>query len=177
MMPTTLSLCLRMARADLDGVKPCLRITASTRSRVCGPTLPSLFKMRDTVDIAKEAADIILLEKSLMVLDEVGIEGRCTFANMLKYIKMTASSNLGIVFSVLIASVFLPFLPFLPMLPLYLLIQNLMYAISQLAIPLDNVDNDQIAHPQRWNSGGIGYFMLFFGPIISLFDVLTFSLM
>lgn len=109
-----------------------------------------------------------------MVLDEGGIEGRRTFANMLKYIKMTASSNFGSVFSVLIASAFLPFLP---MLPLYLLIQNLMYAISQLAIPFDNVDNDQIAHRQRWNSGGIGHFMLFFGPISSMFDVLTFSLM
>lgn len=109
-----------------------------------------------------------------MVLDEGGIEGRRTVANMLKYIKMTASSNFGSVFSVLIASAFLPFLP---MLPLYLLIQNLMYAISQLAIPFDNVDNDQIAHPQRWNSGGIGHFMLFFGPISSMFDVLTFSLM
>lgn len=126
------------------------------------------------MDIAKEAADIILLEKSLMVLDEGGIEGRRTVANMLKYIKVTASSNFGSVFSVLIASAFLPFLP---MLPLYLLIQNLMYAISQLAIPFDNVDNDQIAQPQRWNSGGIGHFMLFFGPISSMFDVLTFSLM
>ncbi len=94
------------------------------------------------VDIAREAADIILLEKSLMVLEEGVIEGRRTFANMLKYIKMTASSNFGNVFSVLVASAFLPFLP---MLPLHLLIQNLMYDVSQVAIPFDNVDDEQIA--------------------------------
>ncbi len=81
------------------------------------------------------------------------IEGRRTFANMLKYIKMTASSNFGNVFSVLIASAFLPFLP---MLPLHLLIQNLLYDISQIAIPFDNVDDDQITRPQRWNSGDLG---------------------
>ncbi|RTG27414.1 magnesium-translocating P-type ATPase [Serratia marcescens] len=126
------------------------------------------------VDIAKEAADIILLEKSLMVLEQGVIEGRRTFANMLKYIKMTASSNFGNVFSVLIASAFLPFLP---MLPLHLLIQNLMYDISQIAIPFDNVDDDQITQPQRWNSADLGRFMVFFGPISSIFDVLTFSLM
>ncbi|GAA3908592.1 magnesium-translocating P-type ATPase [Gibbsiella dentisursi] len=126
------------------------------------------------VDIAKEAADIILLEKSLMVLEQGVIEGRRTFANMLKYIKMTASSNFGNVFSVLIASAFLPFLP---MLPLHLLIQNLMYDISQIAIPFDNVDDDQITRPQRWNSADLGRFMVFFGPISSIFDVLTFALM
>ncbi|RLM14764.1 magnesium-translocating P-type ATPase [Gibbsiella quercinecans] len=126
------------------------------------------------VDIAKEAADIILLEKSLMVLEQGVIEGRHTFANMLKYIKMTASSNFGNVFSVLIASAFLPFLP---MLPLHLLIQNLMYDISQIAIPFDNVDDDQITRPQRWNSADLGRFMVFFGPISSIFDVLTFALM
>ena len=103
------------------------------------------------VDIAREAADIILLEKSLMVLEEGVIEGRRTFANMLKYIKMTASSNFGNVFSVLVASAFLPFLP---MLPLHLLIQNLLYDVSQVAIPFDN-----------------------FGPISSIFDILTFCLM
>ncbi|MGG7668776.1 magnesium-translocating P-type ATPase [Yersinia sp. J1] len=126
------------------------------------------------VDIAKEAADIILLEKSLMVLEQGVIEGRRTFANMLKYIKMTASSNFGNVFSVLIASAFLPFLP---MLPLHLLVQNLMYDISQIAIPFDNVDEDQLTKPQRWNAGDLGRFMVFFGPISSIFDVLTFSLM
>ncbi|WP_192458138.1 magnesium-translocating P-type ATPase [Musicola keenii] len=126
------------------------------------------------VDIAREAADIILLEKSLMVLEQGVIEGRRTFANMLKYIKMTASSNFGNVFSVLVASAFLPFLP---MLPLHLLIQNLMYDISQIAIPFDNVDDEQIRQPQRWNAGDLGRFMVFFGPISSIFDILTFGLM
>ncbi|HHU9857210.1 TPA: magnesium-translocating P-type ATPase, partial [Escherichia coli] len=126
------------------------------------------------VDIAREAADIILLEKSLMVLEEGVIEGRRTFANMLKYIKMTASSNFGNVFSVLVASAFLPFLP---MLPLHLLIQNLLYDVSQVAIPFDNVDDEQIQKPQRWNPADLGRFMIFFGPISSIFDILTFCLM
>ncbi|RTG46545.1 magnesium-translocating P-type ATPase [Serratia marcescens] len=125
-------------------------------------------------DIAKESADIILLEKNLMVLEEGVIKGRETFGNIIKYLNMTASSNFGNVFSVLIASAFLPFLP---MLPLHLLIQNLMYDISQIAIPFDNVDDDQITQPQRWNSADLGRFMVFFGPISSIFDVLTFSLM
>lgn len=110
------------------------------------------------VDIAREAADIILLEKSLMVLEEGVIEGRRTFSNMLKYIKMTASSNFGNVFSVLVASAFLPFLP---MLPLHLLIQNLLYDVSQVAIPFDNVDEEQIQKPQRWNPADLGRFMVF----------------
>jgi len=126
------------------------------------------------VDIAREAADIILLEKSLMVLEAGVIEGRRTFANMLKYIKITASSNFGNVFSVLVASAFLPFLP---MLPLHLLVQNLMYDLSQVAIPFDNVDEEQIRKPQRWNPADLGRFMLFFGPISSIFDILTFCLM
>ena len=126
------------------------------------------------VDIAREAADIILLEKSLMVLEEGVIEGRRTFANMLKYIKMTASSNFGNVFSLLVASAFLPFLP---MLPLHLLIQNLMYDVSQVAIPFDNVDDEQIQKPQHWNPADLGRFMMFFGPISSIFDILTFCLM
>ena len=126
------------------------------------------------VDIAREAADIILLEKSLMVLEEGVIEGRRTFSNMLKYIKMTASSNFGNVFSVLVASAFLPFLP---MLPLHLLIQNLLYDVSQVALPFDNVDDEQIQKPQRWNPADLGRFMVFFGPISSIFDILTFCLM
>lgn len=126
------------------------------------------------VDIAKEAADIILLEKSLMVLEEGVIEGRKTFANMLKYIKMTASSNFGNVFSVLVASAFLPFLP---MLPLHLLVQNLLYDLSQTAIPFDNVDAGQLQQPQRWKSEEIGWFMVFFGPLSSIFDILTYALM
>ncbi|TFY87193.1 magnesium-translocating P-type ATPase [Pseudomonas kairouanensis] len=126
------------------------------------------------VDIAKEAADIILLEKSLMILEEGVLEGRRTFANMLKYIKMTASSNFGNVFSVLVASAFIPFLP---MLPMHLLVQNLLYDISQIAIPFDNVDAQMLAKPQRWQPGEVGRFMLFFGPISSIFDITTFALM
>ncbi|WP_223537529.1 MULTISPECIES: magnesium-translocating P-type ATPase [unclassified Pseudomonas] len=126
------------------------------------------------VDIAKEAADIILLEKSLMVLEEGVLEGRRTFANMLKYIKMTASSNFGNVFSVLVASAFIPFLP---MLPMHLLVQNLLYDISQIAIPFDNVDDEMLKQPQRWQPADVGRFMLFFGPISSIFDITTFALM
>ena len=126
------------------------------------------------VDIAKEAADIILLEKSLMVLEEGVLEGRRTFANMLKYIKMTASSNFGNVFSVLVASAFIPFLP---MLPMHLLVQNLLYDVSQIAIPFDNVDEEMLKKPQRWQPADVGRFMLFFGPISSIFDILTFGLM
>ncbi len=126
------------------------------------------------VDIAKEAADIILLEKSLLVLIEGVVEGRKTFCNMLKYIRMTASSNFGNVLSVLVASAFLPFLP---MLPLQLLVQNLLYDIGQTGIPFDNVDAELVARPLTWNPSDIGRFMLFFGPISSLFDLVTFSVM
>lgn len=126
------------------------------------------------VDIAKEAADIILLEKSLMVLEEGVIEGRKTFVNMLKYIKMTASSNFGNVFSVLIASAFLPFLP---MLPLQLLVQNLLYDVSQVAIPFDNVDEELLKQPQHWKPSDISRFMIYFGPISSIFDVTTFAML
>ncbi|MBK8529778.1 MAG: magnesium-translocating P-type ATPase [Rubrivivax sp.] len=126
------------------------------------------------VDIAKEAADIILLEKSLLVLDQGVVEGRNTFCNMLKYIRMTASSNFGNVLSVLVASAFLPFLP---MLPLQLLVQNLMYDISQTAIPFDNVDAELVAQPLKWNPADIGRFMVFFGPVSSVFDIATFAVM
>lgn len=126
------------------------------------------------VDVAKEAADIILLDKSLMVLDQGVQEGRRTFANMLKYIKMTASYNFGNVFSVLIASAFIPFLP---MLPMQLLVQNLVYDFSQAAIPFDHVDPELLTQPQRWNPADVGRFMLFFGPISSIFDITTFVVM
>jgi Mg2+-importing ATPase len=126
------------------------------------------------VDIAKEAADIILLEKSLLVLEQGVQEGRRTFANILKYIKMTASSNFGNVFSVLVASAFLPFLP---MLPLQLLVQNLLYDISQTAIPFDNVDPELVQQPQRWRPEDIGRFMIVFGPVSSVFDICTFAVM
>lgn len=126
------------------------------------------------VDIAKESADLILLEKSLMVLEQGVIEGRRTFANILKYIKITASSNFGNVFSVLVASAFIPFLP---MLPIHLLIQNLLYDISQIAIPFDDVDEESLQSPQQWDAQGLGRFMIFFGPISSIFDITTFLLM
>jgi Mg2+-importing ATPase len=126
------------------------------------------------VDVAKESADIILLEKSLMVLEQGVTQGRRTFANMLKYIKLTASSNFGNVFSVLVASAFLPFLP---MLPLHLLVQNLLYDVSQIAIPFDNVDEEFLKSPQRWNPADLGRFMVFFGPLSSVFDILTFTVM
>jgi Mg2+-importing ATPase len=125
-------------------------------------------------DIAKESADIILLEKNLMVLEEGVTEGRITFGNIMKYIKMTASSNFGNVFSVLIASAFLPFLP---MLPLQLLVQNLLYDLSQLSIPFDRMDEEFLRRPQRWDAGDIGRFMVRIGPISSIFDVTTFLLM
>jgi len=126
------------------------------------------------VDIAREAADVILLEKSLLVVDAGVIEGRRTFNNMRKYIRMTASSNFGNVLSVLVACAFLPFLP---MLPLQLLVQNLLYDFSQTGIPFDNVDAELVGKPLAWNPGELGRFMLFFGPISSLFDILTFALM
>lgn len=126
------------------------------------------------VDIAKESSDIILLEKDLNVLEQGVIEGRRVFGNIIKYIKMTASSNFGNVFSVLVASAFLPFLP---MLPIQLLVQNLLYNISQIAIPWDNMDEEYLNKPQRWNAKEIGKFMLFIGPISSIFDIVTFALM
>jgi Mg2+-importing ATPase len=126
------------------------------------------------VDIAKESADVILLEKSLMVLEEGVLEGRKVFANILKYIRMGASSNFGNVFSVLGTSIFLPYLP---MLPIQLLTNNLLYDFSQIPIPTDNVDHDQIAKPRPWDIGNIARFILFFGPISSIFDYTTFFIM
>jgi Mg2+-importing ATPase len=126
------------------------------------------------VDIAKESADIILLEKSLLVLVDAVIEGRKTFANIIKYIKMTASSNFGNVFSVLVASIFLPFLP---MLPIQLLTQNLLYDISQVSIPWDDVDKDYLKQPRKWDAGGLARFMVCIGPISSIFDIVTFIVM
>jgi len=126
------------------------------------------------VDIAKESADIVLLEKNLLILEEAVIEGRKTFANIIKYIKMTASSNFGNVFSVLIASIFLPFLP---MLPIQLLVQNLLYDVSQVSIPWDDVDLDYLKQPRKWDAGGIARFMVFIGPISSIFDIVTFFVM
>ena len=126
------------------------------------------------VDIAKELADIILLEKSLMVLQEGVIEGRKVFGNITKYIKMGASSNFGNMFSVLGASLFLPFLP---MAPIQVLTNNLLYDFSQTAIPTDNVDEDYLAAPRRWDIDNIFKFMVFIGPISSIFDYATFAIM
>lgn len=126
------------------------------------------------VDIAKESADIILLEKSLLVLEEGVIEGRKVFNNITKYIKMGASSNFGNMFSVLGASAFLPFLP---MLPLQILVNNLLYDFSQTAIPTDNVDEEFVARPKRWGIENIKKFILCVGPISSLFDYATFFVM
>ncbi|KAK9717570.1 hypothetical protein K7432_006077 [Basidiobolus ranarum] len=123
-------------------------------------------------DIAKESADIILLEKDLMVLVHGVIRGRITYGNTIKYIKMAVSSNFGNVFSMLIAS---SWLPFLPMLPIQILVQNLLYDISQIAIPWDNMDADFIHTPQAWSAKGILKFMVIIGPVSSIFDVTTFT--
>ena len=126
------------------------------------------------VDIAKESADIILLEKDLMVLENGVIEGRRTFGNIVKYVKMTASSNFGNMFSVLAASAFLPFLP---MLPIHLLIQNLLYDISQTTIPFDRMDSEYLRRPRIWDSGELSRFMIWIGPISSIFDIVTYMVM
>ncbi len=126
------------------------------------------------VDIAKESSDIILLEKDLMVLEDGVIEGRKTFGNMMKYIKMTTSSNFGNMFSVLAASAFLPFLP---MMPVHLLIQNLLYDTSQISIPFDKFDGEYLKKPRRWDASDLSRFMLCIGPISSVFDILTYLLM
>ena len=126
------------------------------------------------VDIAKESADIILLEKNLMVLEQGVIEGRRTFGNITKYIKMAASSNFGNMFSVIGASIFLPFLP---MLPIQILVQNLLYDISQAAIPFDEVDQEFSEKPRKWEIGNLARFMFFIGPISSIFDYATFGVM
>ena len=126
------------------------------------------------VDIAKESADIILLEKDLMVLEDGVLEGRKTFGNINKYIKMTASSNFGNMFSVMFASAFLPFLP---MMPIHLLIQNLLYDISQTTIPFDRMDPEFLRKPRRWDASDLKRFMIYIGPISSIFDIVTYLVM
>ncbi|KAB1230641.1 magnesium-translocating P-type ATPase [Chryseobacterium viscerum] len=125
-------------------------------------------------DIAKESADIILLEKDLMVLRSGVIYGRRTFGNIVKYIKMTASSNFGNMFSMIGASALLPFLP---MLPLQILTQNLLYDVSQSSIPWDTMDKDFLEKPKKWEAGSIKKFMLYIGPLSSIFDYVTFAVM
>ncbi|MEU9715436.1 magnesium-translocating P-type ATPase [Streptomyces sp. NPDC047976] len=126
------------------------------------------------VDIAKESADIILLEKDLTVLEQGVVQGRTTFGNTIKYIKMTASSNFGNVFSVLVASAFIPFQP---MLAIMLLVQNLVYDISQLATPWDRMDEEYLRKPRNWDAKGIFRFMVSIGPISSVFDIAMFVIM
>ena len=126
------------------------------------------------VDIAKEAADAILLEKSLMVIEEGVVEGRKVFANIVKYIRMGASSNFGNMFSVLGASLWLPFLP---MAPIKILTNNLLYDFSQVPIPTDEVDPEQVATPRPWSMSEIGRFILFIGPCSSVFDYTTYAIM
>lgn len=126
------------------------------------------------VDVAKESADIILLEKDLMVLEEGIIEGRKTYANMIKYIKMTASSNFGNMFSVLASSALLPFLP---MESVHLIFLNLIYDLSCTAIPWDNVDEEFIAVPRKWDASSVGNFMIWIGPTSSIFDFTTYIFM
>jgi Mg2+-importing ATPase len=126
------------------------------------------------VDIAKESADIILLEKSLMVLEEGVLEGRKVFVNILKYVRMGASSNFGNMFSVIGASAWLPFMP---MAPIQVLTNNLLYDFSQVPIPTDNVGPQQTARPRPWNIGEIAKFILFIGPLSSIFDYTTYAVM
>ncbi len=126
------------------------------------------------VDVAKEAADIVLLEKSLLVLDDGIIEGRQVFGNIIKYIRMGASSNFGNMFSVVGGSFFLPFLP---MLPIQVLVNNMLYDVSQIGIPSDTVDPEFTKSPRKWNIGNIRRFMFFIGPMSSIFDYATFLLM
>ncbi len=126
------------------------------------------------VDIAKENADIILLEKDLGVLEHGVVEGRKIFGNIIKYIKMTVSSNFGNMLSVLVASAFLPFLP---MMPVQILLLDLLYNISQISIPWDNMDDDYLRIPRKWDASGIGRFMLCIGPVSSVFDIATYLIM
>ena len=145
-----------------DGVND----AAAMRESDCGISVDS------AVDVAREAADIILLEKDLMVLEH-GIEcGRRTYANMIKYVKMTVSSNFGNIFSVLVAALFLPFLP---MTAVQLLLLNLIYDLTCTAVPWDNVDDKAIARPRRWDTASVRRFMVAFGPLSSVFDILTFA--
>lgn len=126
------------------------------------------------VDIAKESADVILLEKDLMILERGILSGRETFGNIMKYIKATASSNFGNMFSVLVAS---SFLPFLPMLPLQILFLNLIYDISCISIPWDRMDKEYLEKPKKWTASSIGKFMVWLGPTSSIFDITTYLLM
>ena len=126
------------------------------------------------VDIARESADVVLLEKDLMVLEQGVVEGRRIYGNLIKYIKMTTSSNFGNMFSVLAASLFLPFLP---MAAVQIILLNLIYDTVNIAMPWDRVDQTFLARPRRWDASSIGRFMVRIGPVSSVFDIVTFLLM
>lgn len=147
-----------------DGINDALALKASDIG----------ISVNNAVDIAKESADIILLKKSLMVLQDGVIEGRKTFGNIVKYIKMSSSSNFGNMFSMTGGSMFLPFLP---MLPIQILLNNFLYDISQIAIPTDEVDKEYIAKPRPWNVDYIKKFVMIIGPISSIFDFITYGVM
>ncbi|MFT3859137.1 MAG: magnesium-translocating P-type ATPase [Aquabacterium sp.] len=181
---------------EVDGTQVFARLTPAQKARVIealrqrghvvgylgdgindGPALKAAHvgvSVDTAVDIAKESADIILLEKSLMVLHDGVIEGRRVFANLLKYIRMGASSSFGNMLSMLGASLWLPFLP---MAPIQVLANNLLYDLSQTAIPTDHVDREELARPRRWELDHIARFMLTIGPVSSLFDYATFALL
>ena len=183
-------------RARVEGVNLFCRVNPSQKNRIIlalkarghvvgylgdgindAPSLHTAdvgISVEGAVDVAKQAAAMILLEKDLMVLHKGILEGRRTFGNVMKYIMMATSSNFGIRVSMAAATLFLPFLP---MLPLQILLNNLMYDVSEVTLPLDNVDEEDLAQPKRWDMGFIRNFMLTIGPISSLFDFLTFYLL
>ena len=183
-------------RARVEGVNLFCRVNPSQKNRIIlalkarghvvgylgdgindAPSLHTAdvgISVADAVDVAKQAAAMILLENDLMVLHKGILEGRRTFGNVMKYIMMATSSNFGNMFSMAAATLFLPFLP---MLPLQILLNNLMYDVSEMTLPLDNVDAEDLAQPKRWDMKFIRNFMLTIGPISSLFDFLTFYLL
>lgn len=147
-----------------DGINDALALKASDVG----------ISVNNAVDIAKESADIILLKKSLMVLESGVIEGRRTFGNIVKYIKMGSSSNFGNMISMTGGSIFLPFLP---MLPIQILLNNFLYDLSQVAIPTDNVDDEYVTKPRPWDVRHIKRFMMIIGPVSSIFDFITYGVM
>lgn len=183
-------------RARVEGVNLFCRVNPSQKNRIIlafkarghvvgylgdgindAPSLHTAdvgISVEGAVDVAKQAAAMILLEHDLMVLYKGILEGRRTFGNVMKYIMMATSSNFGNMFSMAAATLFLPFLP---MLPLQILLNNLMYDVSEITLPMDNVDAEDLAQPKRWDMGFIRNFMLTIGPISSLFDFLTFYLL
>ena len=183
-------------RARVEGVNLFCRVNPSQKNRIIlalkarghvvgylgdgindAPSLHTAdvgISVEGAVDVAKQAAAMILLERDLMVLHQGILEGRRTFGNVMKYIMMATSSNFGNMFSMAAATLFLPFLP---MLPLQILLNNLLYDVSEITLPMDNVDAEDLAQPKRWDMGFIRNFMLTIGPISSLFDFLTFYLL